>query len=108
MWEGHTCDPTPGLSGMHLCGGVSLERLLWVWNASINNLTLQFKSFLVCKPTHVNSLRQSVYAGGGYRITGRMSMKYNNRGVNNINGVRGSIVVKARCYKPEGCGFDTR
>jgi hypothetical protein len=25
-----------------------------------------------------------------------------------INGVRGSVVVKALCYKPEGRGFDTR
>jgi hypothetical protein len=23
-------------------------------------------------------------------------------------GARGSIVVKALCYKPEGCGFDTQ
>jgi hypothetical protein len=23
-------------------------------------------------------------------------------------GVRGSVVVKALCYKPEGCGFETR
>jgi hypothetical protein len=24
------------------------------------------------------------------------------------NDARGSIVVKAVCYKPDGCGFDTR
>jgi hypothetical protein len=24
------------------------------------------------------------------------------------NGVRGSVVVKALCYKPEGRGFDSR
>jgi hypothetical protein len=32
----------------------------------------------------------------------------NNNNNNNNNGARGSIVVKALCYKPEGRGFDTR
>jgi hypothetical protein len=26
----------------------------------------------------------------------------------NVHGVRGSVVVKALCYKPEGRGFDSR
>jgi hypothetical protein len=25
-----------------------------------------------------------------------------------VRGARGSVVVKALCYKPEGCGFETR
>jgi hypothetical protein len=25
-----------------------------------------------------------------------------------IYGARGSVIIKALCYKPEGCGFDTR
>jgi hypothetical protein len=56
----------------------------------------------------MNSLRQSVYAGGGYRNTGGISMKYNNSGFNNTNEVRGSIVVKVLSYKPEGQVFDIR
>jgi hypothetical protein len=28
--------------------------------------------------------------------------------IQSITGARGSVVVKALCYKPEGRGFDTR
>jgi hypothetical protein len=28
--------------------------------------------------------------------------------LNDYEGTRGSVVVKALCYKPEDCGFDTR
>jgi hypothetical protein len=31
-----------------------------------------------------------------------------NRSLLNSNGARGSVVVKALCYKPEGRGFETR
>jgi hypothetical protein len=38
---------------------------------------------------------------------GEMENKYNKNKCNFI-GARGSVVVKALCYKPEGRGFDTR
>jgi hypothetical protein len=28
--------------------------------------------------------------------------------INSFWGAHGSVVVKAVCYKPEGCGFETR